>query len=192
MNKQSKYDKKAAIKIAGAFLAYVIGAAFATGQEVLQFFTSYGYLSYAIILIALIGFLFIGQVLLITGYEHKEEKSFNHFKFFCGEKLGEFYTWLHPIVLLSLMPVLVSGAGATFSQAFGIHHYIGSAILVALILAAYLNGFERLVKLLSTTGFIVIIFLMIIAIITVFRDFDNFGQVSKYESMLAEMQSSSN
>ena len=37
---------KKVFKTAGAFMAWVIGSGFATGQEVLQFFSSYGYHSY--------------------------------------------------------------------------------------------------------------------------------------------------
>lgn len=41
----------AVIKYTGAFVAWVIGSGFATGQEALQFFSSYGYLSYGVLLI---------------------------------------------------------------------------------------------------------------------------------------------
>ena len=42
----SKHDVslKTVIKFAGAFTAFLIGSGFATGQEVLQYFASYGYL----------------------------------------------------------------------------------------------------------------------------------------------------
>ena len=189
-NRQNKYNKRSVINIASAFLAFVIGSGFATGQEVLQFFTSYGYLSYAIVLINLIGFLFIGQVLLITGHEHRKEESFNQFKFFCGERLGAFYSWLHPITLLLLLPVLVAGAGATVPENFGISHYIGSAIVVLMILLAYLIGFDKLVKILSIIGPSVIIFSLLVSIITVFRDFHNFVEFPRHLPVLEGLQSS--
>lgn len=53
-------SKRAVAKYAGGFIAWVIGSGFATGQEVLRFFTSYGALSYGVVLVNLIGFLFIG------------------------------------------------------------------------------------------------------------------------------------
>ena len=43
---EERCDKKAVVRIAGGFIAWIIGSGFATGQEVLQFFSSYGYLSY--------------------------------------------------------------------------------------------------------------------------------------------------
>ena len=42
------------IKIAGAFIAFIIGSGFATGQEIMQFFTSNGLCSLVSILISLI------------------------------------------------------------------------------------------------------------------------------------------
>lgn len=116
MDTQNRCNKKAVVKFAGAFIAWIIGSGFATGQEVLQFFASYGYLSYGVVLLNLIGFLFLGQVLLVTGYEHKTETSFNHFKYFCGEKIGTFYSWVIHLTLLLIMPVLISGAGATLQN----------------------------------------------------------------------------
>lgn len=61
MNVRDKYSNKAVIKYTGAFIAWVIGSGFATGQEALQFFSSYGYLSYGVLLVNLIGFLFWGK-----------------------------------------------------------------------------------------------------------------------------------
>ena len=190
MDGHNKCDKKAVIKFAGAFIAWVIGSGFATGQEVLQFFTSYGYWSYGVVLLNLIGFLFLGQVFLATGQEHRNEITFNHFKYFCGEKLGNFYSWLIPVTLILIMPVLISGAGATLSEYYGINHYIGSAVMAGMVLCAYLIGFERLVKIVSTIGPIIIIFSLLVGTITVIRDFDNFMQVSQYELILSESQSS--
>ena len=68
----SELSYKNVFRCAGGFVAWVIGSGFATGQEVLQFFTSYGFASYAIILINLIGFLMVGTTLLKTGHNHRE------------------------------------------------------------------------------------------------------------------------
>ena len=35
-------DWKNVLKLSGAYMAYLIGSGFATGQEVMQFFASYG------------------------------------------------------------------------------------------------------------------------------------------------------
>ena len=39
---EEKCNKKTVLRIMGAYVAWVMGSGFATGQEILQFFTSYG------------------------------------------------------------------------------------------------------------------------------------------------------
>ncbi len=189
MDGKNECNKKEVIKFAGAFIAWVIGSGFATGQEILQFFTSYGYLSYGVVLLNLMGFLFLSQIIIATGYQHKTETLFNHFKYFCGEKLGAFYSWLIPVTLILIMPVLISGAGAILSEYYGIDHYIGSAIMAVMVVCAYLIGFERLIKIVSIIGPVIIIFLMLVGTITVIHDLNNFMEVPKYEPILSKSHS---
>lgn len=177
-------------RCAGGFVAWVIGSGFATGQEVLQFFTSYGYASYAIVLINLIGFLVVGTVLLTTGKEKGDEEGFEHFSYYCGPKLGKFYSWLIPITLIPVISVLISGSGATLSEYYGLNHYVGAAIMAGMILASYFIGFNRLVKVLSFIGPSIIAFCLLIGGITLIRDIGNFGEIGSYEEALSHSRSS--
>ena len=47
------------IKYAGAYIAFEIGSGFATGQEILQFYTSYGAMGIGAALISMIIFIFL-------------------------------------------------------------------------------------------------------------------------------------
>lgn len=186
MDFQGKISKRAVLQFAGAFIAWVIGAGFATGQEVLQFFTSYGYRSYGVVLLNLAGFLLLGQILPLTGYEQKEQTPFNHFEYFCGKKAGAFYSWLIPVTLVLIMSVLLSGAGATLSEYYGIHRYIGSALMAGMVLCAYLAGFERLVKIVSAIGPVIILFSLLVGALTVLRDSPRFSEVLQAQPVLWE------
>lgn len=188
--KENSLQISSVLRCAGGFVAWVIGSGFATGQEVLQFFTSYGFASYGIIFINLVGFLFIGTTLLTTGYQHREEDGFQHFEHYCGKKLGVFYSWLIPITLLPVMSVLISGAGATLNEYYGVNHYVGALIMAIAILIAYFIGFERLVSVLSFVGPSIIVFCLLIGFITVIKDWNNFDQIRSFELLLAESQSS--
>lgn len=185
-------DVKNILRCAGAFVAWVIGSGFATGQEVLQFFTSYGYESYAIIAINLIGFLLVGTILLTKGYQHKDEPDFDQFIYYCGKKLGTFYSWLIPITLLAVMAVLISGAGATLSEYYGVNHYVGALIMAAAVLVTYFIGFDKLVNVLSFIGPSIIAFCLLIGTITLVKDAGNFNQIGQYEEALSASQSSVN
>lgn len=54
--KEIVVNKKNVINIAGAYIAFLIGSGFATGQEVLQYFTSYGYMGIIGALLTLVYF----------------------------------------------------------------------------------------------------------------------------------------
>lgn len=62
-----EYTARGIAKYAGAFIAWMIGSGFASGQETLQFFTSYGLASYTAIGLNFIGTLFFGVVLWRRG-----------------------------------------------------------------------------------------------------------------------------
>lgn len=182
----------AVIKYTGAFMAWVIGSGFATGQEILQFFSGYGYASYGVVVLNLAGFLILGRIIITTGYDHKGAANFSHFVYFCGNKLGTLYTWLISVTLVLLISVLTSGAGATLSEYYGINPYIGSALLAALVLGVYLIGFEKMVKIVSVTSPVIIIFTLLVGTITVVRDIGNISEITNYEPVLQNIQASPN
>lgn len=55
---------KDTLRIAGAYVAYVIGSGFATGQEIVQFFTVYGIKGIAGMLVCTVLFAAMGSTLL--------------------------------------------------------------------------------------------------------------------------------
>lgn len=190
--KGSRCSIRNVVTFAGAFIAWIIGSGFATGQEILQFFTSYGYYSYGVVLLNLLGFLFLGQVLFTTGYAHREEENFNHFTFFCGKNVGRFYSWLIPVTLLMIMAVLISGAGATISEYYGINRYLGSMIMAVMVLCAYLTGFEKMVRIVSTIGPVIIAFTLMVGLTTVIRGAANLSHIRQYETVLGASRSAPN
>lgn len=185
----SKEEIRATIKYACAFFAWVIGSGFATGQEILQFFGSYGLKSIAVLAVNLAGFAAIGIILLSKGFEHKEEPCFDHYTFYCGKYVGRFYSLLVPVTLVLIISVMLSAAGATLNQYYSVNRYLGSAIMAALILTAYLVGFERLVKIISSVSPFVIVFAVFVGGCTVIKDASSFGEIQKYTAELYEFRS---
>ena len=56
---------------AGAFCALLIGSGFATGQEVMQYFVSYGYWGLAGAIVVLLLFLYVGTEFMAVGHREK-------------------------------------------------------------------------------------------------------------------------
>lgn len=179
---------KKAFAIAGAYIAWIMGSGFATGQEIFQFFTSYGYRSYIILLINLAGFLLVGPAVLKAGQTHRDLASFNHFEYFCGKPLGIFYSWFLPINMFGGLSIMISGAGTTLQQYFGIHHLVGAFIMAVLAFLSYAIGFERFVKIASFIGPLIIGFSLTVALITVIKNSGDISSIPSFESELSDRQ----
>lgn len=176
------------LKYAGAFIAWVIGSGFATGQEILQFFGSYGYMSFAIVVVNLAGFLIIGKIMMTKGFQFRETKNFNPYVYYCGKKIGKIYSILVPLTLIMVSSVLISAAGATLEQYYGFNRHLGSAIMAIAVLLSYLMGFEKLVKIVSPIGPIIIIFSVFVGVYTLVRDVGHFSEIRCYTETLEQFR----
>ena len=71
-------DKKISINnvimFGGSIIAFLIGSGFATGQEVLQYFTAYGFWGMAGTLVMFIVFLYVCSSFILVGYDNTFEK----------------------------------------------------------------------------------------------------------------------
>lgn len=181
-----KEEIKDTFKCTGAFIAWVIGSGFATGQEIFQFFSSYSYMSFAAVLINLVFFIVLGKTLLTEGYDNRGKTDFNHYKYYCGEKIGKIYSFLIPVTLLMLISVIISASGAVMNQYYGLNRYAGSLIMAALVLISYLTGFEKMVKIVSSIGPVIIAFSVFVGIYISLRDIGNFSEISQYTPELSK------
>ena len=82
--------------------------------------------------------------------------------------------------------ILISAGGATLEQYYGVNRYLGSSIMAALVLAAYLLGFEKLVDLVSPIGPVIIAFSIFVGIFTLVRDLGNFSEIGNYTAALSQ------
>ena len=175
-------------------MAWVMGSGFATGQEILQFFTSYGYASIALLGMNLIGFLLIGPMILQAGFENaraaKAEQTcqMSHFQYFCGRTIGTFYDWFLPASMFAGMVILISGSGATLHEYYGINHFVGALIMAAAALIAYIAGFQRFVKVVSFIGPTIIAFTVFVGVVTLIRDWDGLALVNDYPNEMHARQ----
>lgn len=166
-------------KFAGAFIAFMIGSGFASGQEILQFFTSYGIWSVGGILISLVLFSWSGAVLMKRGFLTRNNPKENAFHHYCGKILGTFFDIFVPIFLFCVVVVMVSGAGATMKQYYGLSQWVGSAIMAAVVILSVMLGLQKLIDIIGCLGPFTILFTMIIAIVTLASNGSNLAAASE-------------
>lgn len=145
------------MKIALAFVGLLVGAGFATGKEVIQYFISFGYWGIAGAVIAGIIMAIAGSVILQLG-------SY----FLAREHKFVFGNVTHPVVskildysvtftMFAVGIVMIAGAGSTLEQQFGWPAWMGSLLMVGLVMVTGLMDVDKVSDIISIiTPFIVI------------------------------------
>ena len=130
-------------QVAAVYVGTVVGAGFATGKEVVEFFTRYGFYGFIGILIAGYIFIFSGTKIMLISSRIKAAsyEEFNQFLF--GKKLAGVINVFFLIMLLGVTAVMISGSGAVFEEQLGISKNVGSwttALLASLVLMLGMRG----------------------------------------------------
>ena len=167
------------MKFAGAFIAFIIGSGFATGQEIMQFFTSNGLYSLVSIIISLILFTYFGSTVMSCGFDYGSLKKYRPYKYFFGNKVGLFYEYFVPVLLFISVIVMISGAGATLQEYYGLNYYVGCAMMTILVLIAFLCGLDSLINIIGFIGPVIVVFSLIVGFTILVQNLDGLKNISQ-------------
>jgi uncharacterized membrane protein YkvI len=150
------------IRVACTYIGTVIGAGFATGQEILQFFTVYGTYSMIGILICTILFAWLGVRMMLIGARlgAQSYQELNHFLF--GERLGSWMSHLVGIMLCGVTLAMLAGAGALFEEQLHLSHYLGLFLTASITFWVVSRGIRGILSI--NTIVVPLMFLLIVAI----------------------------
>lgn len=161
---KSTVSIKNVILFAGAICAYLIGSGFATGQEVMQFFTTSGANGIIATLIFLVIMSASSYILCGIGQKKKFKNPYDVFEYYCGKVIGKAYTWYSVVLNYCIFVVMLAGGGATLNQYYGTPVYIGTGLIALLALGTAILGMEKLIKIIGVIGPIKIMFVVILGI----------------------------
>ena len=157
----------------------LIGAGFASGQEIYVFFYKYGIHGIFGIIVSsiLLGFV-VYKVLVIS--KNKEIKNYRNFLniFVNNERYLDIFNTIINIFILITFYIMIAGFGAYFEQQFNINGLIGSSILAILCFFVLVKNISGLVKVNQVIIPILIISLLIIGANVI--DFKNIFNMSNY------------
>ncbi len=155
-------------QVAAVYVGTVIGAGFATGKEIYEFFTRYGF--YGLLGIMIAGYIFIrlGRKMMVLALKHdlKNYMEFNAWLF--GHRLAFFINTIFLIMLIGVTGVMMSGAGGLFEEQLGFSKMGGmvfTAFLAVVVMSWGIHG------LLSINTFVVpamVMFNFILMVISLF------------------------
>ena len=137
---------KKSFQIGGAFVGLVTGAGFASGQEIMQYFTSFGVMGILGGLVATVVFAFLGMILAQLGSDLQTTSHKEGIYHIGGRFFGPVLDMLIIAVLFGVAVVMFAGSGATFQQTFGIHPMIGSIIMVIVTILTLLLDVKNILK----------------------------------------------
>lgn len=155
---------KQSIVIALAFIGLVVGAGFASGQELLQYFVAYGVPGIwgavgAAVLFGITGF----AILQLGSYYRAKEHAtvFDAVSHpFVSRAMDAFTTF----TLFTIGFVMLAGAGANLNQQFGFPIWVGSLIMLALVIGCGFLDVDRVTRIIGGITPFIIFFIVIAAI----------------------------
>ncbi|HDA1045091.1 TPA: hypothetical protein O4S94_000012 [Staphylococcus aureus] len=180
---------KESIIVAFAFVGVVVGAGFATGQEIFQFFTSHG--AYSISGIIVTGLLITlgGMIVMHTGHHLKSRNHSDSINYFLYPSIARGFDIILTMFMLSLAIIMTAGGASTIHQSFNLPYWLSALILVVFILATLFLKFDRLIAVLGgVTPFLIAIVIMIAVYYFTTSHFDftaanNDAQIHKQKSL---------
>ncbi|MER1985717.1 MAG: hypothetical protein ABS948_07465 [Solibacillus sp.] len=155
---------KKSLQIGGAFVGLIVGAGFASGQEILQYFTSFGTLGIIGAIVAALAFAFLGMTLAQLGSDLQTQSHKGVIYHIGGRYLGVILDVLITFFLFGVAVVMFAGAGSTFNQMFGIDPMVGSIIMVALTIGTLLLNVKNIINIIAavTPYLMAIIFVILV------------------------------
>lgn len=169
------------ITFAGAVIAFTIGSGFATGQEILQYFTAYGYQSVLVVLIFVAVFIYTNYSFSHAGSVGKFQRGSEVFPYFCGKYVGKVFDVFAVVFCYMSFIVMVAGAAATLNQQYNFPLIAGGVILTVGACLTVVFGLNAIVDVLGRIGPVIVILCIGIGLFTVLRDG---GNVAAGEAMI--------
>ena len=181
MELKGELEVKNILKIGSAFIGVIVGAGFASGQEILQYFTSFG-------LMGILGsfrqlfFLYIGMILVWLGSHTKTTSHKEVIYELAGRYLGTVIDYILIFTLFGVGVVMIAGAGSNLSQQFGLPYFVGTTLMTILVILTGLLKVNRIVSIIgSITPFLIffVVFISIYSFQTMDGTFASLNQVAQ-------------
>lgn len=178
---------------AGAIIAFLIGSGFATGQEIMQYFTSYGYWGvFGTGALVLILMTYVAIEFFVVGNAKKFEKPSRIFHYYCGKYLGTFFDYFSILFVFLSFTVMVAGAGAVFEEHYGISKYVGGIGLAIAVGISVWFGLKSLVDVIGKIGPLIVIVAIALGIIGIVTSTDGIAAGNSIVASLDLTRASSN
>ncbi|MGI6685810.1 MAG: hypothetical protein ACOX47_10145 [Bacillota bacterium] len=187
-----KINVKQIITYAGAFIAFLAGSGFATGQEIMQYFVAYGFMGILGAFVVFLLFLYVGTSFILAGNRNKFPRRKDIFTYYCGETIGTFYDYFSVIFIYMSFIVMIGGAAATLQQQYGLSSYVGGIGIATLTVIIVILGLNRIIEVIGSIGPIIAVMSISLGIAAILINPEGLQTVSRIIPRMGLLKASTN
>lgn len=192
MNGTERFNWGRTITYGGAFIAFLIGSGFATGQEVIQYFSGYGYLGLLGVLMVFLMFLYVGVDFVLAGYNNRFHKGSEIFRYYCGDLIGSLYDYFAIAFIFMSFVVMIGGASAALNQQYGLPGPVGGLTMGVLAGLTVIFGLGRLIEIIGKIGPLIVIATILLGVSAIIMNPQGLAAASRTIPELDLLRASSN
>ena len=144
-----KKDGISTQKVAATYIGTIVGAGFATGQEVLQFFTRFGVMGLAGLIFTTFMFIIFGYIIMDLGKDLNAQSHLEIIKYSGGKVLGTIIDIIITFFLFGALTAMIAGTGALFTQQFNLSSILGNLVMGVLTAVTVLKGINGVIDSIS-------------------------------------------
>jgi len=144
-----KKERVSTLKVAATYIGTVVGAGFATGQEVLQFFARFGISGLSGLFIATVMFIVFGYIIMDLGSVLHARSHMEIIRYSGGKFIGTIIDTVITVFLFGTFSVMIAGNGALFEQQLKLPAMFGNTVMAVITALTVLTGINGIINSIS-------------------------------------------
>lgn len=172
------------VRVSFLIIGTTIGAGFASGREIWEFFSSYGQGSSFFLLLSMILFSISCYIIMNISYQLKAPHYVWVLEELIGRPLAKVYDLLIFLYLMSTSVVMFAGSGATFEY-WSISYWVGVGVISLLVFLIFLRDVEGIMSLNSILIPIMVVTLMAVCMLFLWKGYGQGESVVSDQRMFA-------
>lgn len=133
-------------QVATTFIGTIVGAGFASGQEIMKFFSHQGLGGLLGILLCTLLFSVTGTLVMLIGQKIHAQSFGDLIRHLCGKYIGPVLDVLLSIFLFGSLSVMLAGAGAVFNQQWHFPFWLGVLVTLIVTIITVLFGLRGIIN----------------------------------------------
>jgi len=165
-----KKERVSALKVAATYIGTVVGAGFATGQEVLQFFARFGISGFGGLFITTVMFIVFGYLIMDLGSALHARSHMEIIRYSGGKLVGTIIDVIITVFLFGTFSVMIAGNGALFEQQLRLPAMAGNTAMAVITALTVLTGINGVINSISFVVPFLLISVMVTSILSIVQN----------------------